>query len=135
MKILRYTVNDFISKQHISEITHSTSELYGVVCLILMLSVYSYQGWIQDFKLGGALKIIAPSGGRRGNCWGIRVKNHDFTPKNHFFSNFRGGARAGCAPSGSAPGYSNLISTIVPLMRFFNDRGRGDTNIDTGKYS
>ena len=30
----------------------------------------------------------------------FRVKNHDFTPKNHIFSNFRGGggARAGCAP-------------------------------------
>ena len=60
----------------------------------------------------GALKKIAPSGGRRENCWGIsceksrfyakksyfsiaeggakifevfRVKNHDFTPKNHIF--------------------------------------------------
>jgi hypothetical protein len=28
----------------------------------------------------------------------FRVKNHDFTPKNHIFSNFKGGARAGCAP-------------------------------------
>ena len=70
---------------------------------------------------GGALKKITPSGGRRENCWGIscetsrfyakkiiffpiaegganifgvfRVKNHDFTPTNHIFSNFRGGAR------------------------------------------
>ena len=70
---------------------------------------------------GGALKKIAPSGGRREQIWGIsceksrfydkkiiffpiaeggakifgvfRVKNHDFTPKNHIFSNFRGGAR------------------------------------------
>ena len=35
----------------------------------------------------------------------FRVKNHDFTPTNHIFSNFRrGGARAGCAPPpGSAP--------------------------------
>jgi hypothetical protein len=69
---------------------------------------------------GGALKKIAPSGGRRENFWGIsceksrfyakksyffpiaegsakivgvfRVKNHDFTPKNYIFSNFRGGA-------------------------------------------
>jgi hypothetical protein len=33
------------------------------------------------------------------NIFGVfRVKNHDFTPKNHIFSNFRGGARAGCAP-------------------------------------
>jgi hypothetical protein len=69
---------------------------------------------------GGALKKIAPSGGRREHFWGIsceksrfyakksyffqlrreggakivgvfRVKNHDFTPKNHIFSNLRGG--------------------------------------------
>jgi hypothetical protein len=26
------------------------------------------------------------------------VENHDFTPKNHIFSNFRGGAHAGCTP-------------------------------------
>ena len=32
----------------------------------------------------------------------FRVKNHDFTPKNHIFSNFRG--RAPGAPPGSAPG-------------------------------
>ena len=80
------------------------------------------------FQVRGAhLKKIAPSGGSHENCWGIscekimilrqkiiffriveggakifgvfRVKNHDFTPTNHIFSNFRGrGARAGCAP-------------------------------------
>jgi hypothetical protein len=107
---------------------------------------------------GGALKKIAPSGGRREQFWGIsceksrfyaknsyffpiaeggtkifgvlHVKNHDFTPKIHIFSNcggrhknfwgisceksqfygkfffpILGGARAGCTPSpGSAPG-------------------------------
>jgi hypothetical protein len=37
--------------------------------LILKLQI---QGWIQDFKVrGGALKKIAPSGGRRENFWGI----------------------------------------------------------------
>jgi hypothetical protein len=69
---------------------------------------------------GGALKKIAPSGGRRENFGDIsceksrfyakksfffqlrrearkllgvfRVKNHDFTPKNHIFSNFPGSA-------------------------------------------
>ena len=40
---------------------------------------------------GGALKKIASSGGRRENFGIFRVKNHDFTPKNQFFSNFRGG--------------------------------------------
>ena len=40
---------------------------------------------------GGALKQIVPNGGRRENCWGISCeKNHDFTPKNHIFSNYGG---------------------------------------------
>jgi hypothetical protein len=34
---------------------------------------YYEQGWIQDLKLGGALKKIAPSGGRRENFWGYFV--------------------------------------------------------------
>jgi hypothetical protein len=34
----------------------------------------------------------------------FRVKNHDFTPKkNHIFTNFRGGARTGCAPHLNLP--------------------------------
>ena len=40
---------------------------------------------------GGTLKKIAPSGGGAKNFGVFRVKNHDFTPKNHIFSNFRGG--------------------------------------------
>jgi hypothetical protein len=39
---------------------------------------------------GGALKKNAPSEGRRENFWGVCVKNHDFTPKNHIFSNCGG---------------------------------------------
>ena len=35
----------------------------------------------------------------------FRVKNQDFTQKNHIFSNFRA-VRAGCTPLGSAPGFS-----------------------------
>ena len=85
---------------------------------------------IQDFKLGGAHKKIAPSGGRRENCWGIsceksrfyakkcyffpiaeggakifgvfRVKNHHFTQKKIIFFPILGGARAGSPPPGSA---------------------------------
>jgi hypothetical protein len=81
---------------------------------------------------GGALKKFAPIGGSRENIWGIsceksrlyakkiiffliaeggakifgvfRVKNHDITPKNLIFSNFRG-ERAGCAPPGSTPDF------------------------------
>ena len=39
---------------------------------------------------GGALKKISPSGGRCENVGVFRVKNHDFTPKNHIFSNCGG---------------------------------------------
>jgi hypothetical protein len=53
---------------------------------------------------GGALKKIAPSGGRREHFWGISCeKSRFYAKKNHIFSNFRG-ARAGCAlPPGFAP--------------------------------
>jgi hypothetical protein len=34
---------------------------------------------------------IAEGGAK--NVGVFRVKNHDYTPKNHIFSNFRGGAR------------------------------------------
>ena len=60
------------------------------------------QGRIQDFKLGGGgtLKKIVPSRGV-ANIFGVfRVKNHDFMPKNHIFSNFGGGV---APPAGSAP--------------------------------
>jgi hypothetical protein len=57
------------------------------------------QGQIQDSKLGGAhLKKLCRTEGGVKIFQVFRVKNHDFTPKNHIFSNFRG-ARAGCAPA------------------------------------
>ena len=46
-----------------------------------------YQGRIQDLKLGGAhlKKLRRVEGGAK--IFGVfRVKNHDFTPKNHIFS-------------------------------------------------
>ena len=42
---------------------------------------------------GGALKKIAPSGGRRENFWGISCKKSRFYAKKSYFSNFREGAR------------------------------------------
>ena len=48
------------------------------------------QEWIQDFKLGGggALKNIAPSGGRRENCWGIPCEKSRFYGKKSYFFQF-----------------------------------------------
>ena len=37
---------------------------------------------------GGALKKIAPSGGRREIFFLFRVENHDFTPKKSYFFQF-----------------------------------------------
>ena len=63
--------------------------------MILHLT-YVKQERIQDFKLGGAhlKKLRRAEGGAK--IFGVfRVKNPDFTPKNHIFSNFRGGGGGG----------------------------------------
>ena len=70
--------------------------LYSDMAWSRSSDIYIGQGRIQDFKLGGgALKTIAPSGWRREIFGVFRVKNHDFTPKNHIFSNFIGSAPFG----------------------------------------
>ena len=54
-----------------------------------------HSGADPGFKVkGGALKKIAPSGGRHENVWGISCENHDFTPKNLFFPILGGRARS-----------------------------------------
>jgi hypothetical protein len=72
------------------------------------------QGRIQDFKLGGVhLKFVGV----------FRVKNHDFMPKNHIFSNFRGwgGGGGGGAPPGSTPAYVlSLSETICKFLVFLD---------------
>jgi hypothetical protein len=47
------------------------------------------QGRIQDFKLGGALKQIAPSGGKRENIWGISCEKSRFYAKKSYFFQLR----------------------------------------------
>jgi hypothetical protein len=59
----------------------------------------AFQGRIQDFKFGGGGHLNKLRRAEEGaKIFGVfRVKNHDFTPKNHIFIQFRG-ACAGCAP-------------------------------------
>ena len=58
--------------------------------LIIGYELYSLQGRIQDFKLGGTdLKNLCRAEGGTKIFGAFRVKNHDFMPKNHIFSNFR----------------------------------------------
>jgi hypothetical protein len=60
-----------------------TSEPYSKIGSIIE------QGRIQDFKLGAAhLKKLRRAEGGAKIFWVFRVKNPDFTPKNHIFSNF-----------------------------------------------
>ena len=57
---------------------------------ILTVRVNTFQGRIQDFKLGGAhlKKLRRAEGGAK--IFGVfRVKNHDFTPKNLIFFQLR----------------------------------------------
>ena len=67
------------------------------------------QGRIQDFKLWGGehlKKLRRAEGG--ANIFGVfRVKNHDFMPKNHIFSNFWEGCWVRPLP-GSAPALTNV---------------------------
>ena len=49
---------------------------------------WGLQGRIQVFKLGGALKKIASSGGRRENLWGISCEKSRFYAKKSYFYQF-----------------------------------------------
>ena len=75
----------------------------------------AYRGHIQNFKLGGggARKKIAPSEGRRENCWGISCEKSRFYAKKSYIFQFYGGG--GCAPHGSAPAYARKITPMSSI--------------------
>ena len=79
------------------------------ICTSIRPCTLGFQGRIQEFKLGDALKIL----------FGVfRVKNHDFTQKNLNFSNFRG------APGAPTPLDPPLVlvnlSIYVKLLNIIN---------------
>ena len=76
--------------------------------MTLIMYILRSIGTNPGFQVKGAhLKKLCRAEGGAKIVGVFRVKNHDFTPKNHIFSNFRVGARTGCAlPPGSAPGTS-----------------------------
>ena len=73
----------------------------------LRLSILTHlSGADPGFKVRGAhLKKLRRADGGAKIVGVFRVKNHDFTPKNDIFSNFRGGRAPGAPHSGSAPAY------------------------------
>ena len=83
----------------------------AVYRVALICNIYvQYHGRIQDFKLGeGALKKIAPSGGRRENCWGISSEKSRFYAKKSILGE---GARR-VRPPGSAPEYGSKATIAI----------------------
>ena len=68
----------------------------------MLLSVAGADPGFQVMGWAHLKKLRRAEGGAK--VFGVfRVKNHEFTPKNHIFSNFRG-ARQCAPPPGSAPG-------------------------------
>ena len=74
------------------------------------------QGRIQDFKLGGgggALKKIAPSGGRCENVWGISSEKSRFYAKKSYFFQFQWG----CAPGANWLCPTSNFSNTVKMTK------------------
>ena len=85
--------------------------------MTLIMYILRSIGAESGFQVRGAhLKKLRRAEGGARIVGVFRVKNHDFTPKNNIFSNFRVGARAGCdLPTGSAPGTS--IQKLINIDR------------------
>jgi hypothetical protein len=77
---------------------------------------------VQDFKLGGgALKKIAPSGGRRENVWGISCEKSRFLRQKIIFFQILGGRAPGAPPPpGSAPALCDQVSQLLAAGRWFS---------------
>ena len=88
------------------------------------------QGRIQDFKLGGThLKKMRRAEAGAKILGVFRVKNHDFTPKNHIFFNFRG-ARAGCAPPPPDPPLGPVCQfPLGQIMKTYKLTSKTDLNV------
>ena len=87
------------------------------ICPFHQFVPYVYRGGSRIISYGGAhLKKLRRTEGGAKILGVFRVKNHNFTPKIIFFSNFRGGARrVRPPPPGSAPGIHRGCIKAYPL--------------------
>ena len=76
---LQETTRFFKAQPHPQNLLDKQTVLYHT--LRELLTLVNCQGRIQDFKLGGALKIIARSGARRENFGGISCEKSRFYAK------------------------------------------------------
>ena len=83
-----------------------------IALLFVYLSISTVPGADPGFQVrGGALKKIAPNGGRRENCWGISCEKSRFYAKKSFFSNFPGSALC------SSTCFFLRCPTFVPILK------------------
>ena len=103
-------------KQRSTKHTNKTKDRITRTPLISLLLTGADPGF-QVRGGGGHLKILRRAEGGVNIFEVFRVKNHDFTPKNHIFSNFR--VRP---PPGSAPAYHTNASScsLLARHRYFN---------------
>ena len=69
-------------------------------------------------RLSGAdpgFQVRGEGGTLKKMVWLFRVKNHDFMPKNHIFSNFRGGGGGGARWVRPTPDYGKNICMLFSL--------------------
>ena len=78
---------------------------------------FTDQGRIQDFKLGGVLKKIAPSGGRREHVWGISCEKSRFQAKKSYFFQFQGRRAPGATPSLDPPLLTIKLYSLFQIYR------------------
>ena len=101
--VFRVTNHDFTPKNHIfSNCVGRRVHFWGISCE--KSRFYAKKSYFFPIAEGGA------------NIFGVfRVKNHDFTPKNHIFFNFRGHA-PGAAPPPPPP----LLLNRVDLQYYWS---------------
>ena len=91
--VFRVKNPDFTPKNHTSTSKFLFLFIFYFYHGMLFINM-SLSGADPGFQVRGAhLKKLHRAEGGANFFWVFRVKNHDFTPKNHIFSNFRGGGR------------------------------------------
>jgi hypothetical protein len=91
------------------------NKIYRTICHMKYTDLYnrSFAGADPGFQVRGAhlKKLRRTEGGAK--IFGVfRVKNHDFTPKNHIFPNFRGAHRHRVRPPCIRPWFALSVKVI-----------------------
>ena len=86
------------------------------VFLNYIVFIVGSRGGSGILRKGAHLKKMRRAEGGAKNFGVFRVKNHDFTPKNHIFSNFRGRA-----PGAPPPWIRPWVRSLVDMTLVFAD--------------